>query len=82
MLWFFDRADESLTVEARYEGGTSEFVFIARCRDGRERTKRFRDAEAFAFWLQAFEQHLTAEHWSNRGQPTVLPHGWRDRSER
>ena len=56
MLWFFDRADESLTLETRYESGTSEFVFIARFPDGRERTERFGDPEAFGIWLKAFER--------------------------
>jgi hypothetical protein len=78
MLWFFDRADESLTLETRYESGTSEFVFIARFSDGRERIERFGDPEAFGIWLQAFERHLAEENWSNRGQPIILPHGWQN----
>lgn len=79
MLWYFDRAGESLTIETRYESGTSEFVFSARYPDGHIRTERFRDPEAFAVWLQAFERQLTVERWSNRGQPIVFPHRRRDR---
>lgn len=82
MLWFFDRADESLTIETRYESRTSEFVFIARFPDGRERTERFSDPEAFGIWLEAFERHLAAENWTNPGHPIILPHGWQNRPAR
>jgi hypothetical protein len=79
MLWFFDRADESLTIETRYESGTSEFVFIARFPDGRERIERFTNPEAFGACLQALERQLAEEHWSNRGKPIILPHRCQDR---
>jgi len=82
MLWFFDRADESLTIETQYESGPSEFVFIARFPDGRERTERFIDPEACALWRQALERQLAKENWSNRGQPILFPHGWQDRPAR
>jgi hypothetical protein len=82
MLWFFDRADQSPTIETRYESGTSEFVFIARFPDGREWTEPFSDPEAFGIWLPAFKRYLAAENWSNRGQPIVLPHGSQNRPAR
>ena len=82
MLWFSDRADESLSIETRYESGASAFVFIARFPHRRERTERFVDPEAFAIWLEAFERQLAQENWSDRGRPIILPHGWQERPER
>jgi hypothetical protein len=78
MLWFFDRAAESLSIETRYDSGTSEFIFIVLFPDGRERTERFADAESFGVWLRAFERHLAGENWTNRGGPVMLPSGWKD----
>ena len=41
MLWFFDREDESLRLETRYDNDRSEFVAVVRYPDGRERSERF-----------------------------------------
>jgi hypothetical protein len=78
MLWFFDRAGESLSVETRYDSGTSEFIFIVAFPDGRERIERFTNAESFSVCLRAFERQLAQENWVNRGAPTILPSGWKD----
>jgi hypothetical protein len=78
MLWFFDRADESLSVETRYDRGTSEFVLIVLFPDGHTQTERFTDADAFRFWLRAFERHLAAKNWTSRGGPIVLQSGWKN----
>ena len=36
MLWFFDREDESLRIETRYDNERSEFVAIVTYPDGSE----------------------------------------------
>ena len=76
MLWFFERDDESLRLETRYDNDTSEFVAIVHYPDGQQRTERFRDGEKFRVWLEAFEQNLVIQHWAGRSGPIILPYGW------
>ena len=52
MLWFFERDDESLKLETRYDNDTSEFVVIVRHPDGREQTERFTDGDEYGAWLE------------------------------
>ena len=76
MLWFFDRDNESLRLETRYDNSTLEFVALVRYPDGRDLERRFRDRREFREWLEAFERALGAKHWRGRGGPIVLPYGW------
>jgi hypothetical protein len=79
MLWFFDRDNESLRLETRYDNETQEFVAIVRYPDGQELNRRFREGDAFRTWLEAFERALGAKRWQGRGGPIVLPYGWPDK---
>jgi hypothetical protein len=77
MLWFFERNDESLKLELRYDNATSEFVAIVRYPDGRERTERFTDRDAYGAWLEAFERNLEHQQWARHpAGPVVVPYGW------
>ena len=78
MLWFFERADESLRLETRYDNKTSEFLVVVSYPDGRERTEQFATLEDFRRCLQAFEHVLHQQHWTGRNGPIVLPYGWPD----
>jgi hypothetical protein len=78
MLWFFDRDDESLKLETRYDNETSEFVAVVRYPNGVEHEKRFADAGEFRTWLQGFERDLALQRWTGRGGPVILAHGWPD----
>jgi hypothetical protein len=53
MLWFFDREDESLRLETRYDNDRSEFVAVVRYPDGRERAERFSTLGDFRKWIGA-----------------------------
>ena len=77
MLWFFERDDESLRLETRYDNDASEYVAIVRHPDGRKDTYRFAAAEAFRSWLLGFEESLRDEYWVSQSQPVILPDGWR-----
>jgi hypothetical protein len=79
MLWFFERDDESLKIETRYDNNTSEFVVIVRYPNGQEHSERFTDGDDFRRWLEAFEQTLAAQHWTGRSGPIILPYGWPDK---
>ena len=75
MLWFFERDDESLKLETRYDNDTSEFVVIVRYPNGREQTERFTDSDEYGAWLEAFERNLEHQHWTRRG-PVIVRDGW------
>ena len=76
MLWFFDREDESLRLETRYDNDRSEFVAVVTYPDGSERTERFSTLDDFRTWIDRFDQVLLEQHWAAREGPVVLPYGW------
>jgi len=76
MVWFFERNDEFLRVETRYDRDTAEFVLITHAPDGGEQTERFTDAVTFRLRLEALECQLEATHWTQHG-PLFLHDGWR-----
>jgi hypothetical protein len=76
MLWFFDRQDESLRLEVRYDNETFEFVIIVTAPDGNERTERFPTLADFQTWMDDFDQFLREQHWASREGAIVLPYGW------
>jgi hypothetical protein len=76
MLWFFDRDEESLRLEARYDNDTFEFVTTVTYPDGSERTERFRTLADFRTWMDRFDQLVQKQHWASREGAIVLPYGW------
>ena len=78
MLWFFERSQQQVQVEARYYNATREFVVIVRWADGRQETERFGTPDACRVWLIRLEESLAAQKWMPKGSPTILPHGWPD----
>jgi hypothetical protein len=80
MVWLFERSDESLKLETRYDNHTSEFVAIIHYPDGHEHIERFIDIDAFRSWLLAFEGNLETQRWAlHAGGPVFLPDGWPDK---
>ena len=76
MLWFFERDDESLKLETRYDNDTSEFVVIVRHPDGREQTERFTDCDEYGTWLKTFDRNLEHQQRTRHGGPLIMPDGW------
>jgi hypothetical protein len=79
LLWFFDRHNQHLHVETRYDNATSEYVLMLRWPDGREDIERFLDREAYRQRLLALESRLETEQWVRHGPPIIVPDGWPDR---
>jgi hypothetical protein len=78
MLWFFERQEQSLRLETRYDNDTAEFVATVRWPDGREQVERFTEFEKFRKWLVAIDHALEAERWKPNS-PVILPYGWPDK---
>lgn len=76
MLWFFERNDQSLRLETRYDNDTSEYVLILNWPDGHEETERFTDREEYRLRLVALENSFETQRWVRHGPPMILPDGW------
>ena len=79
MIFFFDRDQETLQLETRYDNAAAAFVAVVTDSDGEVRTERFATLEQFQAWLVAFERRLYEQNWVGRTSPTILPYGWPDR---
>jgi hypothetical protein len=79
MLWFFERNDEQVKLETRFDNDTQEYVAILRWPDGRERAERCSTAAAFRSRLLELERELETDRWHRTGPMIVLPDGWPDK---
>jgi len=82
MVWFFERDEECLNVETRYDNDTREYVVIVRYADGREETERFTDPQKYRVRLLALENRLETDRWLREGPPMLLPDGWPNKPPR
>lgn len=80
MLWFFEKDDELVRLETRYDNDTSEIVVTVHWPDGRDQTERFTDEETCRGWLVVMEQSLRHARWMRNGPPIILPYGWPNRT--
>jgi hypothetical protein len=78
MLWFFDRDEQQVEVETRFDNATLEYVLVIRWPDGQTQTERYQDAAAFRIRVVALDDELKALNWRNTESPVLLPGGWND----
>ena len=76
MIWLYERDNQSIRLDTKYDNDTNEYVVVVHRPDGPQQVERFSDAEACRQWLVTFENSLDAEHWTRRGPPVFLPDGW------
>lgn len=76
MIWLYERDNESIRLETRYDNDTKEYVVVVHYPDGRQLTERFPNPETCREWLLSLENNLDAEDWVRRGPPMILPDGW------
>ena len=76
MVWFFERASGTISLETRYDNNTCEYLAIVIDAEGRETIERFPDAGTFRSWLLAWETALVGQGWCPSGSPVVMPDGW------
>jgi len=75
MLWIYERNNQTLQVETRFDAANKEYVLIIRSREGTEQIERFPDAPSFQSRITSLERQLEAEHWET--QSAVAMHdGW------
>jgi hypothetical protein len=76
MLLIYERSNQTLQVETRFDNATNEYVLTLRPLDGTEQVERFPDATGFRNRLNSLEHQLESEHWQNRSA-TALPDAWK-----
>jgi hypothetical protein len=76
MVWFFERDNEQLQVETRYDNATLEYVVVVRRREQQDEVNRFRDSESMRMRLDQLTHELEADDWLTSGPPVFLPDGW------
>ena len=76
MLWVFERDADQLRLEATYDNETAQFVLTIRRSEGQQQVERFPDQSAFRRRLEALEQQLEGDHWTQTSM-TLLRDGWK-----
>jgi hypothetical protein len=79
MIWLFERGQEALRLETRFDNDRGDFVLTIVWGDQRLEVHRFRSKEAFETQLRTLEAQLAAEQWTQIGPPAILPDGWKQR---
>jgi hypothetical protein len=75
MVWFFERGDDEVRVEARYDRIAAEYLVVQDPGDGTQHVERFADAASFRAGLLNLEQQFPTGEWTRRG-PVFLRDGW------
>ena len=76
MLWIYERSNETLRIETRFDNDTTEYLLIIHWPDGTEQAERFSSGASFQLRLESLEQQLETEEWQSRGVRT-LRDGWK-----
>ena len=76
MVWMYQRDQQSVTLETRFDADTTSYQLIWRYPDGTSQTEAFPDSASFMVRVQAVEQGLLGTGWALAGPPTVLADGW------
>ena len=79
MVWFFERDDEQIQVETRFDNAAREYVVIVRRAEQQDEVTRFRDADSLRTRLVELTRELEEKDWLAAGPPVILPDGWPDK---
>jgi hypothetical protein len=76
MLWIYERNNQTLHVETRFDAANKEYLLIIRSLDGKEQIERFPDAPSFQSRLSSLERQLEADAWQTHSA-TAVHDGWK-----
>ena len=79
MVWFFERENEQIEVETRFDNTAREYVVIVRRAEQQDEVTRFRDADILRTRLVELTRELEEEDWLTAGPTVILPDGWPDK---
>ena len=75
MIWLYERGQEALRIETRYDKDLRQYVATMYWPDGRSESERFTSRESFHARLRALERQLAADQWQQIGGPKLLDEG-------
>lgn len=77
MIWLYERCDEELRLETRFDNATGEFVLVQYQAGGAADTERFLTEDAFRARLVTLSAALEAARWNQKGPPVIVSDGWK-----
>jgi hypothetical protein len=77
MIWLYQRDDEVLQLETRFDKETNEFVLVQHQPGGTQATERFGTEDQFRLRLTALSAALNEQQWLQKGPPLLLNDGWK-----
>jgi hypothetical protein len=76
MIWFFERGDQAVTLETRFDRDGNEYVLTIKWPDARALTERYLALDEFRERLAALQHELDSDRWTQRGSPTLIATDW------
>lgn len=76
MIWLFERDEQAVRVETRFDKDAAEYIATIAWADGRTDIERFTSQEAFQARLEDLEHTLTADRWTQVGGPSLIRKDW------
>lgn len=77
MIWMYERGEEVLRLETRYDKASASYELIWHRPDGTHTVEQFLSETAYRVRLDAVERHLKTDKWMSSGPPQILKDGWR-----
>jgi hypothetical protein len=77
MIWLYEKDDQAIRLETRYDNRTLQYVLTIHRGTGSE-TERFEKLEDFRQRLLTLEKTLAEGQWNRSGPPQIDPTGWPD----
>jgi len=76
MIWLFERAEQIVKLETRYDKKRKEYSVAIMRPDAVPEIERYAIFTEFHARILALEQQLESDHWRQTGRPTVIPSDW------
>jgi hypothetical protein len=76
MIWFFERGDQAVKLETRFDRDGKDYVLTITWPDARTVTERYPSVDEFRTRVGALQRELDAERWTQRGSPTLITGDW------
>ena len=77
MIWLYERDDEALRLETKFDNATGEFILIQQLPGDEQVIERFNSEEDFRTRLTALSTALDEARWHRTGPPLLLNDGWK-----
>jgi hypothetical protein len=77
MIWIYQRNNEVLRLETRFDNATGEYVLIQHRPEGAQDVERFLTEDDFRARLTKLSAALEEAKWNSQGPPLFLNDGWR-----